>query len=365
MYRVFLLLLLVCACATASQEPPPYNHNYGVALVIDGLEHPWGMALLPDGGMLVTERPGRLRRVQNNRLLAPIEGLPRIAAGGQGGLLDVAIHPDFATNRLIYLSYSKPVSDGKTTALWRARLGDNRLDDGRDIFIAQPAHRTSHHFGSRIAFGGDGKLYLSIGDRGESELAQSLSNHMGKVVRLNLDGATPTDNPFVDTPGALAEIYSYGHRNPQGMTRRAGGAIWIHEHGPKGGDEINPIQAGVNYGWPVITYGRAYSGLPIGEGTSKPGLRQPLWYWTPSIAPSGLIVYSGEAFPELQGDLLVGSLKFRYLERLRLRDGKVYAREKLIADAIGRVRDIALAPGGEVYLLNDETDGGLFRLVRN
>jgi len=335
--------------------------------IASGLSHPWGMALLPDGGILVTERGGSLRLWHNNILSRPLTGVPEVAAGGQGGLLDVVLHPDFGNNHVIYLSYSKPIKGKQTTAVARAifDLKSGGLHKVQDIFVAKPAVSSRHHYGSRLLFGDDGLLYISVGERGQADLAQEANNHLGSIIRLRDDGSVPDNNPFKGHEKYRPEVFSYGHRNPQGMAwHRDSNSLWIHEHGPKGGDEINQIIAARNFGWPVITYGRSYSGFSIGEGTSKPGMEQPLWYWVPSIAPSGMVNYHGEMFPKWKGNTLVGSLKFAYLERVVWRDGKVAHREEILRGAIGRVRDVREGPRGEIYLLNDESDGGIFLLTR-
>ncbi|MFB3103162.1 MAG: PQQ-dependent sugar dehydrogenase [Alphaproteobacteria bacterium] len=333
-------------------------------IVAAGLEHPWSMAFLPDGRVLVTERPGRLRLIVNGRLqAAPVSGVPKVVARGQGGLLDVVLHPDYADNGWIYLSFAAPSPRGAHTAVARARLDGNRLVDLKTIFRANNVAGGRVHFGSRLAFGGDGKLYVTVGERGDSDRAQDLDSHNGTTVRLNDDGTVPGDNPFLNTAGALPETYSYGHRNSQGMARHpVSGEIWLNEHGPQGGDEINIVRAGVNYGWPVITYGRSYAGFSIGEGSEKPGMAQPILHWTPSIAPSGMAFYTGDKFPAWRGNLFVGSLKFRHLVRLELDGERVVSQERLLEGAFGRVRDVRQGPDGLLYLLTDENEGALIRL---
>lgn len=333
-------------------------------VVAAGLEHPWSMAFLPDGRVLVTERPGRLRLIVNGRLqAAPVSGVPKVVARGQGGLLDVVLHPDYADNGWIYLSFAAPSPRGAHTAVARARLDGNRLVDLKTIFRANNVAGGRVHFGSRLAFGGDGKLYVTVGERGDSDRAQDLDSHNGTTVRLNDDGTVPGDNPFLNTAGALPETYSYGHRNSQGMARHpVSGDIWLNEHGPQGGDEINIVRAGVNYGWPVITYGRSYAGFSIGEGSEKPGMAQPILHWTPSIAPSGMAFYTGDKFPAWRGNLFVGSLKFRHLVRLELDGERVVSQERLLEGAFGRVRDVRQGPDGLLYLLTDENEGALIRL---
>jgi glucose/arabinose dehydrogenase len=332
--------------------------------VASGLEHPWGMAFLPDESILVTERAGRLRMVQGGQLvLEPIAGVPPVYASGQGGLLDVALDPAFAANRVIYLSYAAEGDGGNSTRVARARLGDGRLKDLEVIFTAEPLVRSSKHFGSRLAFDREGYLLITVGERGQGDRAQDLGDHNGTVIRLHPDRSVPADNPFVGTEGARPEIFSYGHRNAQGLAiHPETGVPWLHEHGARGGDEVNVVRPGVNYGWPVITYGIDYSGAPIGEGTHKEGMAQPIHYWVPSIAPSGMAFYDGDAFPEWQGDLFVGALRSELLARLELDGEQVVAEERLLEGAIGRIRDVEVGPDGYLYLLTDESDGGLYRL---
>lgn len=354
-----LLLVLMCCFATA------VSAAVQVVAVAKGLEHPWGMAFLPDGNILVTERPGRLRLIENDKLNPKvITGLPPIAATGQGGLLDVALHPDYENNGWIYLSYSGEGKDGYGTEVVRGRLKGMRFVDQESIFKVAKKSRGGRHFGSRLVFDKAGYLYITSGDRGDRPRAQKLNDHAGAILRLHDDGRIPRDNPFVGKRGAKAEIYSYGHRNPQGMTlNQKTGAVWSHEHGPQGGDEINIVRPGKNYGWPVITYGVDYGwGTQIGEGTHKQGMEQPLYYWDPSIAPSGMSFYFGNRYPEWQGSLFVGSLKFRLLVRLELDGENVVKEERLLEDAIGRIRDVRQGPDGYLYLLSDENDAGLFRL---
>ena len=360
---VFAFALTVSSAAVA-QVVNSQKQAFQPVVVASGFEHPWSTAFLPDGRILVTERPGRLRVIEDGRLqTSPISGLPTVAARGQGGLLDMVLHPDYADNGWLYFSFAAPSLRGAHTAVARARLDGNRLVDLQTIFKANNVARGGVHFGSRLAFGGDGKLYVTVGERGSSERAQDLDNHNGTTVRLNDDGTVPPDNPYLNTPGALPEIYSYGHRNPQGMARHpVSGVVWLNEHGPKGGDEINIVSAGVNYGWPVITFGRAYSGLPMGEGSEKPGMAQPILHWTPSIAPSGMAFYTGGKFPAWRGNLFVGSLKFRHLVRLELDGERVVHQERLLVNAFGRIRDVRQGPDGLLYLLTDEDDGALIRL---
>jgi len=337
-----------------------------VEQVVDGLEHPWGMAFLPDGRVLVTERPGRLRIVDHGRLLPrPVGGLPEIARAGQGGLLDVALHPEFASNRLVYLSYAARGPGGVGTEVARGSWNGQDLEDTEVIFRMTPKSGGGRHFGSRLVFDRSGLLYVTLGDRGDRPLAQELDNHVGTVVRLHDDGSVPADNPFVGRSGAAPEIYSYGNRNVQGAALHPGtGELWTHEHGPQGGDELNVIRAGVNYGWPVITYGVNYGiGSSNGAGTEKLGMAQPLHYWVPSIAPSGMAFYTADRIPQWRGDLLIGSLKFATLVRLELDGERVVHEERMLEGRLGRIRDVRQGPDGAVYLLTDADNGGLYRLT--
>lgn len=345
--------------------------------VAAGLQNPWAVAFLPQGRFLVTERPGRMRVIEaDGRAGAPLPGLPAIDAGGQGGLLDVITDSGFASNRRIYFCFSEPAASGggNSTALARATLAadNSRLDDVQVIFSQKPKFSGSAHFGCRIVEAqkdgkSDGTLFLTLGDRySRMQDAQQLDNHHGKVVRINKDGGIPADNPFAGRPGALPEIWSYGHRNMQGAALAPDGTYWTHEHGPQGGDEINLPQPGRNYGWPVITYGENYGGGRIGEGlTSKPGLEQPLHYWAPSIAPSGMVFLTSDKYGKAwQGNLFVGSLKFGYLNRIELAQpfkGKVLREHKLLEGA-GRIRDVRQGPDGLLYVLTDSPQGRLLRL---
>jgi glucose/arabinose dehydrogenase len=336
--------------------------------VARGLEHPWALEFLPDGGMLVTERPGRVRIVeQNGRISAPLAGVPPVATGGQGGLLDVALDPSFAENRLIYLSYAEPGEGGAGTAVARGRLGEGQLEDVRVIYRQQPKVAGGNHFGSRLAFARDGKLFVTQGERfSYREKAQDLSSLFGKVVRINADGSVPEDNPFVarPRPGAKPEIWSYGHRNVQAAAiHPQTGQLWTVEHGARGGDELNHPEAGKNYGWPVITYGVDYSGSKIGEGTARAGMEQPVYYWDPVIAPSGMLFYTGDALPGWKGSVLVGSLKGA-LVRLELDSGKVVREERYRdGDLSERIRDVRQGPDGLVYVVTDEGDGRVLRVL--
>lgn len=338
--------------------------SFRLVTVAQGLRHPWALAFLPDGSILVTERHGALIRITPSGDARPVAGLPEIASRNQGGLLDLALHPDFATNRLVYLSASESVEGGTVTALFRARLGEDRLDDVERLFRANRPARPGRHYGSRIAFADAETLFLSIGDRGEPARAQDLGDHAGSILRLTADGAPAPGNPFAGQEGALAEIWSWGHRNPQGLIVDAEtGIVWSTEHGPRGGDELNRIEPGLNYGWPEISHGVDYmTRRQIGRGREAEGMESPLHHWTPAKAPSGLVLYRGEAFPEWRGQLFSGALVGRHLRRIVIEDGRVTAEERLLADHIGRIRDVREAPDGTLYLLTDEAEGALYRL---
>jgi aldose sugar dehydrogenase len=341
------------------------HFNYRLDTVVTGLDAPWTILFLPDGDMLVTERSGQLFRYRNNKLAAIIEGVPPVFFKGQGGLFDLVLHPDYAKNAWIYISYAQLSPDNSSegnTAVFRARLKNDKLIDQQEVFKAQPYSNRGHHFGGRMVFDDEKKLYITIGDRGKQTDAQLLTNHSGKVHRINDDGTIPTDNPFVKTPNAVASIYSYGHRNQQGIDiHPTTKQIWTNEHGPKGGDEINRTEKGKNYGWPEITYGINYNGTPITAYTAKDGMEQPIHQWTPSIAPSSMIFVTGNKYPQWQGDILSGSLSFKYLERTRIVDGKTVETEKLL-DGIGRLRDVTIGPDGYIYVAV-EKPGGIFRLI--
>ncbi len=364
-----MLALLLCA-PLAAQEP-----TVRAQTVASGLQHPWAVAFLPEGRFLVTERPGRLRVVEaDGQLQPPVQGLPDVAAGGQGGLLDVITDSAFASNRTIYFCFSEP-GQGTTnsTALARARLSDDfrRLEEVKVIFSQQPKFSSSLHFGCRIVerrVNGqpDGTLFLTLGDRfSRRDDAQLLSNHHGKVVRVGKDGTVPKDNPFVGQAGALPEIWSTGHRNGQGATLAPDGSFWMHEHGAQGGDEINRPQPGKNYGWPQISHGVNYDGSPVGSGkSSAPGMEPPLHHWTPSIAPSGMAFLTSDRYgPAWQGNLFVGSLKFQYLNRIQLKDGQVVAEHKLLQDVGQRMRDVRQGPDGLLYVVTDSPQGRLIRVL--
>jgi glucose/arabinose dehydrogenase len=324
------------------------------------------MVFLPSGDILVTERSGRLRLIKRGRLLgSPIAGLPRIREKGQGGLLGITLHPDFKNNRWIYLAYAGKGKGCYGTEVIRGRLDGLRLNDVQIIFRALPKSGGGRHFGSRLVFGRDGTLYISLGERGQRPAAQDLNDHRGSLIRVNDDGSVPQDNPFVGRPGVKPEIYTYGNRNMQGMALHPfSGDIWTHEHGPQGGDEINIMKPGVNYGWPVITYGVNYGiGTKIGEGTHKKGMAQPIHTWVPSIAPSGMTFYTGDKFPRWKGHLFVGSLKFGLLVRLDVDGNRIQQEERLLNGRYGRIRDVVQGPDGYLYVLTDEPDGQLLRLT--
>lgn len=361
------LAATVAASAAGAQvyEQRSQEHDFRVRIVAQGLEHPWAAAFLPDGRILVTERRGTLRIVREGGLEPqPVAGLPPVVEHGQGGLMDIVLHPAYASNGWIYFSYSARGPDGTGTEVARARLVDRRLEDVQVIFRQSPRGRTGRHFGSRLVFDRAGYFYVTLGDRGEMERAQRPDDHAGSVIRLHDDGRVPADNPFVGRAGWKPEKYTLGHRNIQGAAiEPVTGRLWVHEHGPQGGDELNLVRAGANYGWPVITYGVNYvTGTRIGEGTHKAGMEQPVHYWVPSIAPSGMAFYDGDRFPRWKGDLFIGALRGRMLVRLRLAGARVAAEERLLVGTLGRIRDVRSAPDGHLYLLTDEADGVLARL---
>jgi glucose/arabinose dehydrogenase len=351
----------------SSGEAPVFHserHTFRVVTVADGLEHPWGMAFLPGGDLLVTERPGRLRLIRSGVLdPAPVAGVPEVWANGQGGLLDVALHPDFARNRLVYLSYSKPGPKGATTAVIRGTFDGKRLTGVEEILEADAWTGNRVHFGSRLLFDREGYLYISIGDRGVMQEAQNLANHQGTILRLHDDGRVPADNPFVGRDGARPEIWAYGIRSPQGITLHPEtGELWEAEHGPRGGDEINLILRGRNYGWPTITYGINYNGTPITDITEKDGMEQPLHHWVPSIATSGIAIYDGDAFPGWRGDVFVGGLVGTQLARVSFDGTRSVSEETLLAELKARIRDVRSGPDGYLYLLVDAKSAPVLRL---
>lgn len=336
---------------------------FSIVSVAENLENPWALAFLPDGSILITERPGRLQRIYPDGRRQEISGLPRIHSAGQGGLLDIAVHPDFSRNRLIYFTYAAPGQGGSSTALARAKLSESRLTDLEILWVMEKRTGGSNHYGSRILFAPDGTIYMTTGERGSPERARDPRDSAGKVLRFLDDGSIPADNPFRNRSGYLPEIYSLGHRNAQGLALRPGtGQIWLTEHGPRGGDELNLVKAGADYGWPLTTYGVAYSGARIAESPTAPGIEPPVYYWTPSIAPSGLAFYNGPVFPSWKGNLLSGALAGRRLVRLALEGNTVIKEEVLIQDRIGRIRDVRVGPEGYVYILTDDARGRLLVL---
>ena len=352
------------------------EHDFRVVTVVEDIQHPWSIAFLPDGDMLFTQRTGELRIVRDGELLPdPVEGVPETRVINQGGLQEIALHPDFENNRIVYVSYSKPNGSRGTTALIRARFEDDRLNDVEEIFEADAWNGRGGHFGAKIAFDEDGYLFMSVGDRQspptgnlERHPAQDLSTHFGTIVRLMDDGSVPRDNPFVGDANVRPEIWSYGHRNPQGLAFHPDtGDLWSTEHGPQGGDELNLILPGVNYGWPVIGYGVNYrSGTPIHPSGEREGMEQPKTFWIPSIGASGLIVYDGDAFPEWRGDIFAGGLAatHRRLSRITVDDdGRVMTQESLL-HGVFRIRDVRQGPDGFIYLATDNRAGGLTDIVR-
>ena len=365
-----LLLSLLFAGAGACQEPPVAPSGatkVEITTFAEGLEHPWSLAFLPDGRLLVTERPGRMRYLSAAGAPSePIKGVPEVFAQGQGGLLDVILDPDFATNSIIYFSYAEPGKDDTNgTAVASARLDGQQLRDVKVIFRQEPKFVSRHHFGSRLVFARDGTLFVTLGERNsQRQLAQDLTTHIGKIVHITKDGGIPDDNPFVGREDVRPEVWSYGHRNVQGAALHpVTGRLWTHEHGPQGGDEINVPEPGRNYGWPIITFGREYnSGAAIGEGTAKKGMEQPLHYWVPSIGPSGMVFHSGRTYPAWKDQLFVGAMPAKQLVRLEIgADGRVSHEERI---AIGqRVRDVREGPDGALYLVTDEDSGQVLRVV--
>ena len=365
-----MLMSVVLVSPVLAQSPERVSTDLveiDVETVANGLEHPWGMAFLPGGELLITERPGRLRvLLPDGGLSQPISGVPAVAAAGQGGLLDVAIDPDFASNSLVYFSFAESRGGGAGLSVARGRLdlAQNALADVEVIFRQQPAVGGGRHFGSRVVFSNDGKLFVTAGDRGDhSDESQNPQNHIGAVMRINPDGSIPQDNPGVGRDDWADEVWSIGHRNIQGAAMRPGtDQFWTNEHGARGGDEVNLIEPGLNYGWPVISYGVHYSGAPIGEGTTRPDMEQPVYYWDPSIAPSGMAFYTGDAFPEWQGNVLVGGLAGQLLSRLTMRGDAVVDEERMLQGLDARIRAVAQGPDGLVYLLTDAADGRVLRL---
>jgi len=363
--RLLLCFALLAPLAVPAQTYKSDEHTFRIVKVVEGLDHPWCVAFLPDGGLLITERAGHLNLVARDGKRTRIEGVPEVFAQGQGGLFDVALHPRFPENHLIYLAYAAREQSGVATNLARARLGEGRLEDLKVIFREEPrSPRARIQFGGRIVFDRAGFLFLTLGDLGEMQRAQKPDDDAGSVIRLRDDGSIPKDNPFVGKSGWRPEKFDLGHRNPQGAALHPQtGELWTHEHGPQGGDEINIIRAGVNYGWPVITYGVNYgTGTKIGEGTHKEGMAQPLYYWVPSIAPSGMAFYTGDKFPRWKDNLFIGALRAQILVRLVLDGEKVAKEERLLKGELGRIRDVRQGPDGFIYLLTDEDPGVLAKL---
>jgi glucose/arabinose dehydrogenase len=368
-----LLGILITGCAHKNsteekEEQRPVieseNQKFSIDTLTTALFNPWGLAFLPDGRILVTERKGEIRIIKDGELLEEkIANVPAVYAQGQGGLMDIQLHPDYASNGWIYLSYSKPGTGGGGTTIARAKLEGNTLTNLEELFSAQPFTDSDVHFGSRIVFDGQGHIFFSSGERGTKENAQNLGNHLGKVLRLNEDGSVPADNPFVNTAGAKPEIWSYGHRNPQGLYyNTTTNSLWEVEHGPKGGDELNNVEKGKNYGWPVITYGINYDGTPITDITKKDGLEQPIWYWVPSIATCGMTQVTSDKYPGWKNNILVGALALTHIARVELNGNNQFVKQEKLLDKIGRVRAIAQAPDGFLYVAT-ESPGMVFKIV--
>jgi len=357
------------ACAQKNKSTveaeAPTDINYNTEIVVPELNIPWGFVFLPDGALLITEKSGELIHFKDG-IKTIIEGTPEVYLRGQGGLLDIELHPNYSKNGWLYITYASSDGEGEggNTALIRAKLNGNKLTNIEHLYKASPNSKLPYHFGSRIEFDNDGFLYFSIGERGNrDENPQDVTRDCGKIYRLNADGSIPKDNPFVDIPNAKAAIFSYGHRNPQGMVKHPEtGNIWVHEHGPKGGDEINIIHKGKNFGWPIISYGINYNGTTFTENTALPEMEQPLFYWVPSIAPSGMTFITSDIYPDWKGNLLVGSLKFQYIERLVLKNDKVVKREKLL-EGRGRVRNVRQGPDGYIYAALEGV--GIIKIIPN
>ncbi|MEQ8858142.1 MAG: PQQ-dependent sugar dehydrogenase [Pseudomonadales bacterium] len=367
MLRALLLLTLTVAidATAATADADPGVTGYRVDTIAEGLSEPWGLAFLPDGGLLVTERTGTLRRVRPDGSLSdPLAGVPPVYFAGQGGLLDVVLDPDFAANRLVYLSYAHGDLTANATRVARATLGEAGLDNLQVIFTVAPTKDTAQHYGGAMAFLGDGTLLLTTGDGFDyREQAQNRAAMLGKTIRIAADGSVPADNPYVDANDAAAEVWTYGHRNPQGLVvDPASGRVYQHEHGPRGGDELNLLVPGRNYGWPAITYGMDYSGAYVSPFRELPGMEQPLIYWVPSIAPSGLAIYRGSAFPQWQGDLFIGALVDRELRRVDMENGAVMGQQSLLGELGERIRNVEVGPDDFLYVITDGPEGRILRL---
>ncbi len=365
-----LLAMTFLVFPAAAQESAPVfkseKEKFKVVSLAQGLEYPWSLAFLPNGDMLVTEREGRLNLLRAKTYKREdISGVPKVLAKGQGGLLDVLVHPDFARNRVIFLSYGAKDEKGAAgTEVLRAELNGTKLENGKVIFRAAPKTKSgNNHFGSRLLWGPDDKLYITLGERNIKKEAQDPSNHLGSVIRINEDGSVPNDNPFVGKAGFRPEIFTYGNRNVQGIALRPGTKqIWMHEHGPKGGDEVNILKAGANYGWPAVTYGVDYTGFKISDKTEGPGFEPPVIYWKPSIAPCGMAFYTGSKFPAWKNNIFVGALVETHLRRLEMKNGQITHQEVLLADLGERIRDVRTGPDGYIYILTDHSDGQVLRL---
>lgn len=361
---VFIITLLPFSFAHAQYSEKSRYHDFNLVPVVENLEHPWGMAFLPNGDLLITEKSGTLNLVRMPSAdRRKVSGLPDIAEIGQGGLLDVMVHPDFQSNQTIFLSYAARGDRGYGTEVVRAKLNGPRLSGVEKIFEAVPKVRGRVHFGSRLLWGPDDKLYITLGERGQMEEAQDPKTHLGSTIRINEDGSVPDDNPFYNHDSYRPEIFTYGNRNVQGIALHPEtNEIWAHEHGPKGGDEINILKSGNNYGWPAITYGIDYTGFEITDKTQAPDMEQPVLHWDPSIAPCGMIFYEGDKFPEWQGDIFVGALVQTHLRRVRIENGEVTEQEVLLEDLGERIRDVENGPDGNIYILTDNPYGQLMRL---
>lgn len=354
-----LRVLLLCLLVNSATAMP-----YTIEPLADGLSHPWALAFLPNGDLLVTERSGQLRRISNGKLQQQTIGnVPEVYVAAQGGLLDIILDPEFDTSHRLFLSFSTGSKSANTIEVVSARLEGDRLEDVSSIFKASPSRDTPHHFGGRLALMPDQTLLVSVGDGFNfREKAQFLDNHLGKVIRINQDGSVPADNPFIDRQDALPEIWTYGHRNPQGLLVADDGAVWLHEHGPRGGDELNRMAPGKNYGWPAITHGVDYSGALVSPFTEAPGMEQPVVYWVPSIAPAGFCEYQGEAFPEWRGNLFIAALAEKSVRRLVVEDGQVVSQELLFTELEQRIREVKAGPDGKLYLLTDSDEGQVLRV---
>lgn len=363
--HAIVLVLCLCFCLT-TQATFANQSDFTIETFAEGLDHPWSLAFLPNGDLLVSERAGRLRRITSTgELLKPIENLPKIFVQGQGGLLGLAIDPDYSNNQRVYFSFSEAKGDVSGIAVARGKLENGTLKNVQVIYRQKPKVSGDKHFGSRLVFAKDGSLFITLGERfHQMEESQKLDNHMGKIIRILPDGSLPNDNPFANAKGALPDIWSYGHRNVQGAALHPlTGKLWVHEHGPRGGDEINIPMPGKNYGWPEASYGNHYWLIPIKDDHKQQGFEEPIYHWTPSIAPSGMVFYTAGSFPDWKGDLFVGALAGRHLARLELDGKKVVREHQLLVSEGYRVRDVAQGPDGMLYLVTDSSNGKVLRLV--